>query len=192
MGVVVYIYIWVWSCICNDDIVVLLLIVCVCLSIDGVYRAGWLSCPDIWKNSLLAEDFTKLKEVRDVVMKSLQLARSDNLIRSSLEAEVYILTQNKEIHSLLNNHFSVQSQSSCYTLADYLVVSRVHVTENELPATVGFKETVNICHNGNNSSPLTVGVVRASGGKCERCWQYITLPGSALCQRCLYVVNGSE
>ena len=156
-------------------------------SIGSVYCAGWLSCPDEWKNDALAEDFGTFKEVRDIVMKSLQHARLDNLIGSSLEAEVYIQTHNKEIQSLINNHFSIQSQSS-YSLADYFIVSKAHVTENELPSAVSYKETINICRQG-YSGPLTVGVVRASGRKCERCWQYLVPQQDALCHRCSSVVN---
>lgn len=41
---------------------------------------------------------------------------------------------------------------------------------------------------------MLVGVVRADGGKCERCWNYSTLVGSSaahptLCERCEPVIE---
>ena len=152
-----------------------------------MYKAGWLECPDIWCNDSLAEDFETLKEVRDIVLRSLENARSKDAIGSSLESEVYIQTHDQAL-DLMGKHFSLLSPN--YSLADFFIVSKVHATHVELPTTVGFRETGTVSYQ-DRKCPITVGVAKANFLKCARCWRHVVRPteDKDLCDRCNVAID---
>ncbi len=86
--------------------------------------------------------WTKLIEVRDPVLKSLETARQEKFIGGSLEAKV-VLTAGKELYALLDANRA--------HLPGLFIVSQVELVEGD---------------------ELAVKVDLASGVKCERCWKY--------------------
>ncbi len=110
-------------------------------------------------NSGLTAKWERIFEIRDEVLKALEIARNDKQIGSSLEAKV-VLTADAETTRLLLDYYE--------QLRYIFIVSQVEVHEGD-----GF--SVEIAH--------------ADGEKCERCWNYSTRVGEfskypTVCERC--------
>ncbi|HEX8492399.1 MAG TPA: isoleucine--tRNA ligase [Pyrinomonadaceae bacterium] len=110
--------------------------------------------------------WAQLFEVRDMVLRALEEARTAKLIGSSLEARVQLVTD-QATYQLLQHYRD--------ELRYLFIVSQVDLAlaaEGEAPA-----------------GGLNVNVERASGEKCERCWSYSTRVGESsryptACERC--------
>ena len=96
-----------------------------------------------------AADYDRLVPVRDQVLKSLDSAREEKVIGSSLEAAV-TMQASGEIYELLQK-FGAE-------LPGLFIVSAVALKQG--------------------TGDLTVTIERASGDKCERCWKYTRDVGS--------------
>jgi isoleucyl-tRNA synthetase len=113
----------------------------------------------------LLERWARLFEVRDVVLRALEEARTAKLIGSSLEAHVRLEARRSTFELL---------ESYREELRYLFIVSQVSLTLLEEEA----------------GEDIRVTVERASGSKCERCWNYSTLVGTftrypTACERCV-------
>ena len=113
----------------------------------------------------LLDRWSRLFEVRDVVLRALEEARTAKLIGSSLEAHVRVEAR-RPIYELLESYRE--------ELRYLFIVSQVSLTLLEEEA----------------GEDVRVTVERASGSKCERCWNYSTLVGTftrypVACERCV-------
>jgi len=97
-----------------------------------------------------AENWEKLMEVRDNVLKSLEAARQEKFIGAPLEARVHLKADGK-LYPLLEEY--------AVELPALFIVSQVLLESRS--------ETM-----------LSIHVERAAGAKCERCWKYTTDVGS--------------
>ncbi len=104
---------------------------------------------------------------REAVNKVLEEKRNEKLIGKSLEAKVIIHcnSETAEKYKAISDH-----------LSEILIVSDVEVSADR------------------NDSETEFEVVKAEGGKCERCWTYSTTVGSdsehpTLCERCCKAVR---
>jgi isoleucyl-tRNA synthetase len=113
----------------------------------------------------LLEEWKKIFEVRDDVLRLLETARQEKIIGKSLEAEVEFLAK-EEVFELLKQHES--------GLKELLNVSKVDVVDSSSglafrgPAKDGqryFTQT--------KSDYLSFAVYPASGAKCARCWNFM-------------------
>jgi len=124
----------------------------------------------------LYEKWNRLFELRDDVMKALELARADKLIGKSLDAKVTVYAADDETYALLDSFKS--------ELATVYIVSDVELV-NGAPAEGAFTETV---------SGIGVLVSVAEGEKCDRCWMHSKegekTEDGFICSRCLAVING--
>ena len=120
------------------------------------------------------EKYDRLFEIRDVVMKALELARAEKVIGKSLEAKVKIYTESEEVANMLNAFGS--------ELAVMFITSQVEVV-NSKAADSAYSE---------DGSMISVEVLKADGEKCDRCWMYTTDGESVgeahLCARCKSIV----
>ena len=128
----------------------------------------------------LAEQWSKLLEVREAVQAVLEKARADKHIGSSQEAAVNLyVTGGAEggLADLLQAHLS--------DLPGLFIVSDVRLF-------AGAEATYSGTYYGKGPGDLSVEVVRATGEKCERCWNYRELgkieAHPTLCERCAGVV----
>ena len=117
------------------------------------------------------EKWNRLFEMRDDVMKALEIARAEKLVGKSLEAKVALYTKDAEMLEMLRD-FGKE-------LATVFIVSGVSLNEGEAPE--------GACVN--DSGSLAVLVANADGCKCDRCWSYSTegehdAEGGFLCERC--------
>ncbi len=128
-----------------------------------------------WNAPELTAHWDKLFDLRDDVMKALELARAEKLIGKSLDAAVVIYTDNDEIYGLLSD-FDRE-------LKTVYIVSSAKVVKGAAPEGA-FKET---------ESGIAVVVSPASGEKCDRCWMYsdeVVKDGEGvLCPRCAAIVG---
>lgn len=130
-----------------------------------------------WKDSELDRKWKRLLALRDVVMKHLEMERAKGLIGSSLEAAVFLTSDNDEMKSFLSDNLE--------KLPGLFKVSQV-----ELP---GVSEDMS---RGEELS-LKIKIEKAKGSKCPRCWNYgDTAVGGGehpeLCRRCRKVVSRIE
>ncbi len=107
-------------------------------------------------------DGARLMELRSVVLKALEDARNEKLIKSSQEADIS-LTAPEDLCSLLNQQLPDQ-------VSQWLIVSAADVK----PA-----------------DQVSAKVQKAQGTKCPRCWNYSLNPDEdGLCPRCHKVLKG--
>ena len=119
--------------------------------------------------------YNKLFDIRDDVMKALELARAEKTIGKSLEAKIRIYTESEEILSMLN---SFEGE-----LSTIFIASQVEVVRGRAPEGV-FAET---------TSGIAVEILKADGEKCDRCWMYTTdgttVGDSHICARCKAIIG---
>ncbi|MGI8812648.1 MAG: isoleucine--tRNA ligase [Pyrinomonadaceae bacterium] len=118
-------------------------------------------------DAALAQSWERLFTIRDEVLKSLETARGEKTIGSSLEAKV-ILEADKETTMFLMNYFN--------DLRYLFIVSQVEVHEGD---------------------KFGVRIQKADGEKCERCWNYSTRVGEfekwpTVCERCAEALGEIE
>ena len=111
------------------------------------------------KDGQLLRRWETIFEIRDEVLRSLETARNEKRIGSSLEAKVNLTTDAATTRFLLD-HFS--------ELRYIFIVSQVEVHEGDR---------------------FAVRIEKADGEKCERCWNYSTRVGEnehfpTVCERC--------
>ncbi|MBQ2676631.1 MAG: isoleucine--tRNA ligase [Clostridia bacterium] len=122
--------------------------------------------PVISNDEQLKADWAKLETIREYVKKALEIARTDKLIRASLEAKLTIFAKD-ENYSFLSKFADI--------LAPVFIVSSVELKNGDEGAFKGEQVSVTVEH--------------ASGEKCERCWIYSDEIGKdaehpTLCPRC--------
>ena len=124
----------------------------------------------------LSEQWNRLLDLRDDVMKALELARADKQIGKSLDAKVTVWTEDEAQYELLDS-FAGQ-------LPLIFITSAAKVVKGAAPEGA-FTET---------ASGIAVLVEPADGCKCDRCWTYVTdgtqVEDAYLCPRCKKVVFG--
>jgi len=145
---------------------------------ESVHLERFPEAPREWQDDLLKREWDRLLEVRREVAKALEMARAQKLIGSSLEARVTIRRAPEDIPALLAAKRAL--------LPTVFIVSRVDLdARGSLPAVV---------HDSQDIPGLVVGVDRAPGDKCERCWTRTESVGRdathpTLCERCVAVMR---
>jgi len=141
----------------------------------SVHLAAWPALEEATIDRQFVSRWETFLAMRDVVMKALEEKRARSLIGSPLEAEVTLVVGDQALRQLCETHHEA--------LAEAFVVSRVSIeangTDGERTALPGL---------------VDVKIGRAAGGKCQRCWKYLTSVGAQpdhaqLCARCAQVVT---
>ena len=124
----------------------------------------------------LAEHWNSLFDLRDDVMKALELARAEKKIGKSLDAKLTIYTEDEKQFDLLSSFGD--------TLKTVFIVSGVKVAMGK-GAEGALTET---------ATGIAVLVEGADGHKCDRCWAYATEgkqdEDGFLCARCQKILEG--
>ncbi|XP_021904882.1 isoleucine--tRNA ligase, chloroplastic/mitochondrial [Carica papaya] len=157
-----------------------------------VFELKWPVLNETWL-SFSVEDidfWERLLEMRTEVNKVLEIARTGKLIGSSLEAKVYLHTADDSMTSRLLKMCGASNDAD--TLPRIFITSQAEVLSSlEDVAGRNIEYTGEYLVDGNNK--VWIGVSRAEGHKCERCWNYSFQVGSfqdhpTLCSRCYKVV----
>lgn len=124
--------------------------------------------------------WAELINLRQIVLKEIELLREQGIVKLSLEARVTLAFVGERaawINSFFGSGASARAALIKF-LKEFLIVSQVEV----LDAPVGLKQA--------SLEGLFVLVERAQGNKCPRCWQYDTTQHEHhLCDRCERIVN---
>ena len=123
-------------------------------------------------DSNLLKEYEQFKEVRALVMKALENARSTGLIGSSLEAKVQLSFKDESVLNIFNDEL--------WNMELLFIVSKVEILDELEDA-----EEFNGCK---------VKVLHHEGKKCERCWAYFDeleeVEENHVCSRCYEVIKG--
>ncbi|MCX7848015.1 MAG: isoleucine--tRNA ligase [bacterium] len=127
------------------------------------------------RNDALAAEFALLWDLRDDVLRSLELARQAGMIGSGLEAQVALHTTDPVLSPLLAKY--------AHELPAFFIVSHVDLSESPDQH----------WHVGQACPSVRIFVTRSRGAKCARCWNFSESVGSSplapdLCSRCAHVV----
>ncbi|KAG5628088.1 hypothetical protein H5410_013306 [Solanum commersonii] len=132
----------------------------------------------------------KILELRTEVNKALEVARSGKLIGSSLEAKLYLHCSNESLAERLNK--------MCEPTNEADALHRIFITSQvEILNSLQDERIKDVQYTGEylmeEGDKIWIGVSRANGSKCDRCWNYSPQVGSftehpLLCGRCHTVV----
>jgi isoleucyl-tRNA synthetase len=146
-------------------------------SIDGslpesVFLSSWPEIDRELEDPSLEEKWQRILTVRGAVSKVLEEARSKGLIGQSLEASVGI-ERAEEFEDMASLDGALWEM--------VCIVSRFEWVEGAVAGDVIGRD---------EDTGLVIGVSRAPGGKCHRCWKYSTyLSPDGLCPRCEAVLE---
>ncbi len=161
----------------------------------SVFKSGWMECPPEWHQPSLARDTERLRSVKDVSNKVLEIARLDGTIKSSLEAELTLKTNSEHLSNLLCKHlYEADSTSDAveFNLADLLIVSKVTLSEEGVcDQDHGYTVSEELDYDGEmvKVEALVRHASRSGKHKCPRCWKWTSISEGALCSRCQAVLN---
>ncbi len=128
---------------------------------ESVHYCHFPSVQEYANERSLKEEFNDLLNIRTDVMKALEESRSEKTIGTAQEAEVQLSLEASDAEKL--------EKGLKGSLAQWLIVSKATVTE---------------------ASERSVKVVKASGTKCPRCWNYSEeADENGLCPRCHAVME---
>ena len=146
--------------------------------LKSVHLASWPKVEKKWENKALLEKWAQLMQVRSIVLKALEEKRASGLIGNSLEAEVELFIKNAKLHLLLTNYREV--------LPAIFIVSGVTLKKTDtLPKDLD---------SSSDELNMAVKVTKATGKKCQRCWNYSESVGSnsghpEICNRCIKAIE---
>jgi len=162
----------------------------------SVFQAGWPSPDPAWLAPDAAEAalWDVLLSIRAEVNKVIEAARTDKLLGAGLEARVRVHIHEADgVRDALRTRFSdvPGATDGVDELRYLLLVSSVEICDSgELLDQMPFQGTAPLPGGGT----LRVGVAKAEGAKCERCWNFSALVGRTgrhptLCERCVPVAD---
>lgn len=135
---------------------------------DSVHLQTFPEVPKAWRNEALAAKWGKVRAIRREVTAHIEIERNNKVIGSSLEAhaDIYVMKDDKELLD------SIKFSEVCICSVD------VHETASFVVGRIQ-EELVE----------AKVGIKKAEGTKCERCWQVLPEVGQHadhpdLCHRC--------
>lgn len=155
----------------------------------SVFQAGWVQIEDEWRSPQLNEFWLKLREIRTEVNKVLEQARAEKAIGSALESKLLLYIADTKLRERLaaSNSSASMAGNGVDELRYWFIVSQVELLEDPAKlADVTYRS---------ESDALGVGVVKADGHKCDRCWNYSTTVGESadhpqVCDRCVAALAG--
>jgi isoleucyl-tRNA synthetase len=145
-------------------------------SFDGKESSVHLTqFPDVnpeFMNADLAKNWNTMIALKGEISKAIEIARKNKVVGHSLDACVHIAPP-ENLRSFLENR--------CEDLKALLILSRVDI--------VG-KEHIEDPYASSEFEGLTIGVTKAKGKKCDRCWVFSESVGMnqehpTICERCL-------
>ncbi len=142
---------------------------------ESVFFSSFPEMQERFLDSELEDRWKKLLSLRDEVNKALELKRAEKFIGNSLEAKLRIFLP-EEYRTLVEAYIDF--------LPAFFLVSALELT----------REGLDGAYEGSDIQGIQVLVERASGGKCQRCWNWSESVGGLeespdLCGRCYNVLH---
>ncbi len=159
----------------------------------SVFAAGWVTLDPQWQQPSLSTTWNKLRDLRTEVNKVLEQARAEKAIGSSLEAKVLLYTPDTDLRQQLQTLNPLPSTphplpiNGVDELRYLFITSQVEVLDTP-------DRLTGLNYSAQNDT-FTIGVLKADGSKCDRCWNYATTVGQSeehplLCDRCVAALAG--
>lgn len=156
---------------------------------QSVFQSGWVSFAPAWQQPELGKTWEQLRQVRTEVNKVLEQARTEKLIGSSLEAKVLLYVANPDLQAKLAqlNPADALTGNRVDQLRYLFITSQVELISNpELVQAAGYHS---------QTEKLAIGISKADGEKCDRCWNYADSVGKStehplVCDRCEAALAG--
>ena len=149
----------------------------------SVFEFGWVKMKSEWQKPELVPSWTILRQLRDEVNKVMEQARSDKMVGSSEDAKVLLFVSDEKLRSSLAtlNPADSLSGNRVDELRYLFRVSQVELVDS--------LEAIEKTEYNSKSDSVSIGVVKADGEKCERCWNYSIRVGEftedpTICERC--------
>lgn len=148
-------------------------------ALSSITLAPWPELPANFLDKTVEGEMRQLLELKESVNKALEKPRSEGRIRSSLEANVYILPRNNETRALMLNREAL--------LPILFIVSGVTLTESPLSADDTLLSELQDDH-------AEIYITAAKGNKCQRCFKYVETVGQtpehlSICTDCVAAVT---
>ncbi|MDS3862397.1 isoleucine--tRNA ligase [Thermosynechococcaceae cyanobacterium BACA0444] len=154
----------------------------------SVFQSGWVNLSENWHDPQLATRWQKLRDIRTEVNKVLEQARADKFIGSPLEAKLLLHIADPESRETLAD-FNPDSLSGngVDELRYLFLTSQVELLDSAIDLSE-LKYQV-------EAGGLGIGIVKADGEKCDRCWNYSERVGKIeahplICERCVGALHG--
>eukprot|EP00882_Tetradesmus_deserticola_P013597 GHRQ01014436.1.p2 GENE.GHRQ01014436.1~~GHRQ01014436.1.p2 ORF type:complete len:211 (+),score=136.23 GHRQ01014436.1:1-633(+) len=163
---------------------------------ESVFLAGWAASEQQW-GSLSAQElacWAALPAVREAFTKTMEAARAGKAIGSTQEAAVALHVSSPQMAAWLGQLNAAGNAAD--ELRYLLITSEVLLVGSAEEVAAGALASSSVDTGAEVAGVVTVGVRRAVGSKCARCWMYSTQVGGVsaehpkLCERCLPVVEG--
>ena len=156
---------------------------------ESVFQSGWVDFDPAWQQPELGSTWEKFRQIRTEVNKVMEQARAEKLIGSSLEAKVLLYVADPDLKAKLDqlNPVDPLTGNRVDQLRYLLIASQVEIVATpELAETAGYHS---------QTEKLAVGISKAAGEKCDRCWNYSESVGKssehpAVCDRCEAALAG--
>lgn len=152
-------------------------------SYKSVFQSGWVEIKEQWKRPELRNFWEKLRLIRGEVNQVMEQARKGKAIGSSLDAKVLLYVSDQDLKQQLEtfNSNNTLTGNQVDELRYLLLASQVELVDS--------LETIQKAEYQSKSELVSVGVIKANGHKCERCWNYSTKVGKfsdnpTICERC--------
>lgn len=140
----------------------------------SVFLAGWAAPHQQWSSISDFESscWSALPAVREAVTKGLELARANKTLGSSLEASVTLHVSDPKVAAWLAE---LNLAGNAADELKYLfITSSAHLADSAEAAAAGASATHTVDTGDGSAGVVTVGVHKAAGSKCARCWMYST------------------
>ncbi|MGK7884598.1 MAG: class I tRNA ligase family protein, partial [Crocosphaera sp.] len=155
----------------------------------SVFEAGWVKMSKQWENPELGASWTKIRAMRNEVNNALELARQEKAIGSSLDAKVLLYVSDQELRQQLEKFNPADSLTGNKVdeLRYFVLASQVELVDS--------LDSIKKADYQSESELVSVGVIKAEGEKCDRCWNYSTKVGEfkddpTICERCNQALVG--
>jgi len=140
----------------------------------SVFQAGWGKAAAGAGGSSLAPteaaEWEALRGLRDIANKAIEQARNEKTLGASLEAKVVVHTEDPTLKAALDR-CTANADNGVDSLKFVLLTSGVEVVGSA--EAVGASDDL-LASATDDSLKVTLGIARADGVKCERCWCYST------------------
>jgi isoleucyl-tRNA synthetase len=155
----------------------------------SVFESGWVEIKPEWKKPELVANWSQVRQIRDEVNKVMEQARKDKAIGASLDAKVLLYVSDRDFRNHLASFNPTDSLSGDRVdeLRYLFLASQVELVDSPEPI-----QKVEYKSEGDR---VSIGIVKAEGQKCDRCWNYSTHVGEfpedpTICERCNAALAG--
>ncbi|WP_083625502.1 isoleucine--tRNA ligase [Planktothrix serta] len=159
---------------------------------NSVFEAGWVTLEKSWEKPELGTLWQQLRQIRSDVNVVLEKARQDKMIGASLEAKVLLYVADEDLRQQMQEMnpqtTELKANNGVDELRYLLICSQVELLDTPEP--------LNDLQYNQQFEDLGIGVIKADGEKCDRCWNYSVHVGESkddptICERCVEALAGT-